>query len=112
MRGKATIIVDGGFMRGTDVLKALAMGADLVGIGRLQALALAAGGREGVVRMLELLETELIVAMKLLGVTRLAELDGNFLHPTIPIAAPRALGALPLLDALASTRLARRAAPA
>ena len=99
VRGKTTIIVDGGFMRGTDVLKALAMGADLVGVGRLQALTLAAAGREGVVRMLELLETELIVAMKLLGVTRLAELDGNFLHPTIPTTAPLALGALPLLDA-------------
>jgi glycolate oxidase len=98
VRGKATIIVDGGFMRGTDLLKALAMGADLVGVGRLQALALAAAGRDGVVRMLELLETELTVAMKLLGVTRLAELDGNFLHPTIPTTAPRALGALPLLD--------------
>ena len=99
VRNKATIIVDGGFLRGTDVLKALAMGAILVGVGRLHALALAAAGREGVVRMLELLETELIVAMKLLGVTRLAELDGNFLHPTVPISAPRSLGALPLLGA-------------
>ena len=59
VRGKAEIIVDGGFMRGTDILKALAMGAKLVGLGRLQALALAAAGREGVVRMLELLEAEL-----------------------------------------------------
>ena len=100
VRGRTTIIVDGGFMRGTDVLKALAMGADLVGIGRLQALAVAAAGREGVVRMLELLETELTAAMKLLGVTRLTELDGNYLHPTIPMAPPRALGALPLLDAV------------
>jgi len=98
VRGKTTIVVDGGFMRGTDVLKALAMGADLVGLGRLQALALAAAGGEGVLRMLELLETELTVAMKLLGVTRLSELDGNFLHPTIPTALPRALGALPPLD--------------
>ena len=100
VRGKTTIIVDGGFMRGTDVLKALAMGADLVGLGRLQALAVAAAGREGVVRMLEILETELTGAMKLLGVTRLADLDGNFLHPTTPTAAPSALGALPLLDTL------------
>jgi glycolate oxidase len=99
-RGKATVIVDGGFMRGTDVLKALAMGADLVGLGRLQALALAAAGRAGVLRMLELVETELNVAMKLLGVTKLADLDGNYLHPTIPTALPRVLGALPLLDRL------------
>ena len=97
-RGKATIIVDGGFMRGSDVIKALAMGADLVGLGRLQALALAAAGRDGVTGMFELLETELTVAMKLLGVTRLAELDGNFLHPTIPTALPRSLGGLPPVD--------------
>ena len=96
VRGKAEIIVDGGFMRGTDVLKALAMGASLVGIGRLQALALAAAGREGVARMLELLETELVVAMKLLGVTRLDELDGSCLHPTLPVARSEPLGAFPL----------------
>jgi glycolate oxidase len=99
-RGKATIIVDGGFFRGSDVLKALAMGADLVGLGRLQALALAAAGRDGVQRMLEIVEAELTTAMKMLGATKLADLDGNFLHPTVPTALPRALGALPLLDSL------------
>ncbi len=98
VRGKATIIVDGGFMRGTDVLKAIAMGADLVGLGRLQALAVAAGGRDGVLRMLELVEAEIEVTMKLLGVAKLADLDGSFLHPTIPTAPPRALGGLPQLD--------------
>jgi isopentenyl diphosphate isomerase/L-lactate dehydrogenase-like FMN-dependent dehydrogenase len=97
VRGKAETIVDGGFMRGTDVVKALAMGADLVGLGRLQALALGAAGREGVVRMLELLETELTVAMKLLGATRIEELDGNFLHPTVPVVRPDPFGAFPLL---------------
>jgi glycolate oxidase len=100
VRGKAKIIVDGGFMRGTDIVKALAMGASLVGLGRLQALALAAAGRAGVVRMLELIEAELEVAAKLLGVTKLDELDGSFLHPTVPIARPEALGAFPLLDGL------------
>jgi glycolate oxidase len=102
VRGKATIIVDGGFLRGTDVLKALAMGADLVGLGRLQALAVAAGGRDGVLRMLEIIEAELNVAMKLLGASKLADLDGSFLHPTIPTALPRSLGALPQLDEIPS----------
>jgi isopentenyl diphosphate isomerase/L-lactate dehydrogenase-like FMN-dependent dehydrogenase len=102
VRGKATVIVDGGFMRGTDVLKAIAMGADLIGIGRLQALAVAAGGRDGVLRMLELIEAEIEVAMKLLGASKLADLDGNFLHPSIPTSPPRALGALPLLDEIPS----------
>ena len=97
-RGRATIILDGGFMRGTDILKAVAMGADRVGIGRLQALALAAAGRDGVRRMLEILEMEMRIDMKLLGVNRLDELDGSFLHPVTPMGASGALSAFPLLD--------------
>jgi isopentenyl diphosphate isomerase/L-lactate dehydrogenase-like FMN-dependent dehydrogenase len=102
VRGKAQIIVDGGFMRGTDIVKALAMGANLVGLGRLQALALGAAGRAGVVRMLELLEIEVDVAMKLLGVKTVEELDGNYLHPTVPVGRPEALGAFPLLGGLST----------
>ncbi|WP_163980762.1 alpha-hydroxy-acid oxidizing protein, partial [Raoultella ornithinolytica] len=59
-KGKARIMVDGGFCRGSDVVKAIAMGADIVGIGRLQCWALAAAGETGVNRMLELLEDEVI----------------------------------------------------
>src|SRR5713226_5257303 len=54
--GRSAIIVDGGFMRGTDVLKAIALGAQIVGIGRLSCLGLAAAGEAGLVRALELLE--------------------------------------------------------
>lgn len=97
-RGKAHVIVDGGFMRGTDILKAVAMGADMVGLGRLQALALAAAGERGVARMLELLETELTVTMKLLGVNRCAELDGSYLQPAPVVGRSGPLGAFPLLD--------------
>jgi isopentenyl diphosphate isomerase/L-lactate dehydrogenase-like FMN-dependent dehydrogenase len=96
-RGKAPVLVDGGFMRGTDVLKALAMGAASVGVGRLQALALGAAGDAGVHRMLEILETELTVSMRLLGVTRCSDLDGRYLQPATPVRAPAALGAFPLL---------------
>ena len=85
-------------MRGTDVLKGVARGAAMVGIGRLQALALGAAGERGVVRFLELLEVELRVTMKLLGVNRCSELDGTFLQPAPPVVAPEALGAFPLLD--------------
>jgi isopentenyl diphosphate isomerase/L-lactate dehydrogenase-like FMN-dependent dehydrogenase len=67
VRGRCTILVDGGFMRGTDILKALALGADAVGLGKLHGLALAAGGQAGVVRMLEILREELSVNMALLG---------------------------------------------
>jgi isopentenyl diphosphate isomerase/L-lactate dehydrogenase-like FMN-dependent dehydrogenase len=97
VRGKAQIIVDGGFMRGSDIVKALAMGADLVGLGRLQALALGAAGRDGVVRMLELLEAEITVVTKLLGITKISELDGSYLHPAVPAVRPDPFGAFPLL---------------
>ena len=64
--GRATVIVDGGIQRGTDVLKALALGADAVGVGRLEALAMAAGGTAGVVRMLEILEQEIRINLALM----------------------------------------------
>ena len=70
--GRARIIVDGGFSRGTDVVKAIALGADMVGIGRLYCYGLAAAGEAGVVRVLELLEEEVRTCLGLLGVTRLA----------------------------------------
>jgi isopentenyl diphosphate isomerase/L-lactate dehydrogenase-like FMN-dependent dehydrogenase len=97
-RGKAEIVVDGGFMRGTDIVKGIARGASMVGLGRLQALALGAAGEAGVLRMLELIETELRVAMKLLGVNRCAELDGSYLQPAAPVRPPGLLSAFPLLD--------------
>jgi glycolate oxidase len=68
--GRAKIMVDGSFCRGTDIVKAIASGADLVGIGRLQCWALAAAGEAGIVRMLELLEDEVIRCLGLLGVTK------------------------------------------
>src|SRR6202521_6491435 len=60
VKGRAKIMVDGSFCRGTDIVKAIIMGADLVGIGRLHCWALAAGGEAGIVRMLELLEDEVV----------------------------------------------------
>ena len=96
-RGKAEFIVDGGFLRGTDIVKAVARGAAMVGIGKLQALALGAAGEQGVVRMLELLEAELITTLKLLGVNELRELDGTYLQPAMPVTVPGTLSALPLL---------------
>jgi glycolate oxidase len=90
--GQAEIVVDGGFLRGTDVLKAIALGANAVGLGRLQAYALAAGGEEGLVRVLELLEEEIVVAMGLLGVTRLDQLDPSFVRESrVFVAAPSPL---------------------
>src|SRR5262249_445977 len=56
--GRAKILIDGSVCRGTDIVKAIAAGAHLVGIGRMQCYALGAGGQAGVVRLLELLEDE------------------------------------------------------
>lgn len=96
--GKAEIIVDGGVMRGADVVKAMALGADAVAIGRLQGLAAAAAGAPGVVRMLELLEAEVRIALALLGVTSFARLDASYLHPAAPVGPAHAFSAFPLLD--------------
>jgi isopentenyl diphosphate isomerase/L-lactate dehydrogenase-like FMN-dependent dehydrogenase len=71
VNGRARIIVDGGVQRGSDILKAVALGADVVALGRLQGWGLAAGGMDGIVRMLEILEDELVCAMGLTGVTRI-----------------------------------------
>ena len=68
VKGRAKIMVDGSMCRGTDIVKAIIMGADLVGIGRLQCWALAAKQETGVLRMLELLEDEVIRCLGLLGV--------------------------------------------
>ncbi len=98
VKGRAKIIVDGGFCRGSDIVKAIASGADLVGIGRLQCWALAAAGEAGIERMLELLEDEVIRALGLLGVTSFAELDGSYLHPATATNVPSVLSAFPLVD--------------
>jgi glycolate oxidase len=97
--GRARIIVDGAFQRGTDVVKALALGADLVGLGRLPCIGLAAAGVPGCVRVMELLEDEIRIALGLLGVTRWKELDASYVHPGAPVVAvPRATSAFPLLE--------------
>ncbi|KAI5925876.1 FMN-dependent dehydrogenase-domain-containing protein [Camillea tinctor] len=71
---KLDILVDGGIKRGTDVVKALALGAKGVGIGRAALYGLAVGGEKGVARVLEILADETITAMKLLGVKNPKEL--------------------------------------
>jgi isopentenyl diphosphate isomerase/L-lactate dehydrogenase-like FMN-dependent dehydrogenase len=95
--GRAKIMVDGGFCRGTDIVKALAAGADCVGLGRMQCFGLAADGHNGIVRMLELLEDEVKRCLGLMGVTEFAALDGSYLHPALPPTAPHVLSAFPLL---------------
>lgn len=95
--GKIEIIVDGGFVRGTDIIKAIALGATAVGIGKLQAWALAAGGRSGLYRLLELLEEEMVIAMALLGVNSLSELTPECLQSLPPVGNAHPLGAFPVV---------------
>ena len=96
--GRARIMIDGSICRGSDVVKAIAAGADLVGIGRMQCFALAAGGQAGIVRLLELLEDEVQRCLGLLGVTSLAQLDRSYLHAAPPANLPHVLSAFPLLE--------------
>jgi len=96
--GRAKIMVDGSFCRGSDIVKAIAMGADLVGIGRLQCWALAANGEAGILRMLELLEDEVIRSLGLLGVRSFAELDKSYLRTATATNLPHVFSAFPLLE--------------
>ncbi len=88
VNGRARVIVDGGVQRGSDILKAVALGADAVALGRLQGWGLAAGGRDGVVRMLEILEDELICEMGLLGVTSIGQLSPAYVCPAESVTPP------------------------
>jgi isopentenyl diphosphate isomerase/L-lactate dehydrogenase-like FMN-dependent dehydrogenase len=95
--GRVPVIVDGGFCRGSDVLKAIALGASAVAMGKMQAWALAAGGEAALQRLLELLEEEIVIAMALLGVNGLAELSPDFVEPVVPVAPAHPMSAFPVL---------------
>jgi len=95
--GRAKIVIDGAFCRGSDIVKAIAAGADLVGIGRMQCYGLGAGGQPALVRMLELIEDEVMRSMGMLGVTRCADLDRTHLHPAPLANLPHVLSAFPHL---------------
>jgi glycolate oxidase len=94
---RAEIIVDGAILRGTDIIKALALGATAVGLGRLQGIALGAGGEDAVVRMIEIIADELRRAMKLLGVSALSELGSRHLAPAEPLGRTWLESAFPLI---------------
>jgi isopentenyl diphosphate isomerase/L-lactate dehydrogenase-like FMN-dependent dehydrogenase len=76
--GRIPVMMDSGIRRGTDILKALALGADAICIGRPYVWGLSAFGEEGVAKVLEILRTELQIAMQLHGVPSLGELDRSF----------------------------------
>jgi glycolate oxidase len=88
VRGRARIILDGGVQRGSDILKAVALGADVVALGRLQGWSLAAAGVQGAVRMLEILEDELTCAMGLSGLTSIPQATSKYVCHADPVTPP------------------------
>jgi L-lactate dehydrogenase (cytochrome) len=80
VNGQTEILLDGGVRRGSDIVKALCMGARAVLIGRAYAYGLGAGGYAGVERALQILRTDVIRTMKLLGVAAIKDLDGSFVE--------------------------------
>jgi len=82
VQGRIPVLVDSGFRRGTDVFKALAIGARAICIGRPYLWGLAAFGQSGVARVLEILDWELELIMRHAGVTSLAKLDRSFVRDT------------------------------
>jgi isopentenyl diphosphate isomerase/L-lactate dehydrogenase-like FMN-dependent dehydrogenase len=87
-------------VRGSDVLKALALGARAVAIGKLQGWALGAGGQQGLMQVLEILESEMVTSMALLGVTRLDQLKAGYLSQAEPIGVSHEMSAFPYLPRL------------
>jgi len=82
--GRCEIYVDGGIRRGTDVLKALALGARATLIGRAVASGLAVGGEAGVLDVLTMLHDEIELGLALLGCTSPDEVTRSHVEPTVP----------------------------
>ncbi len=81
LAGRCPVLVDGGIRSGRDVLTALALGADAVLLGRPVLWALAADGAAGVTSALEAIRTDLMEALALSGLTRLAEISADLVSP-------------------------------
>ena len=92
------VVVDGGFYRGSDLVKAYALGATAVGIGRLEGWAMAAGGAPALTRCIQLLQREVAITMALCGVSSLDELNPSFVTETDVVTDPSVFSAFPLID--------------
>jgi isopentenyl diphosphate isomerase/L-lactate dehydrogenase-like FMN-dependent dehydrogenase len=78
--GRIEVLMDSGIRRGSDITKALAIGARAVLVGRAYAYGLAAGGGEGVARAIDILRTDLVRTLKLLGCASPSELNRSYVE--------------------------------
>ena len=78
---------------GTEPMVALALGADCVAVGKLQGWGLAAGGADGIVRALEIMEDEMLSAMALIGVSTVDQLDGSYVTEGYTVTPPHEMSA-------------------
>jgi len=81
VNGRAEVLIDGGIRRGGDIVKALCLGARAVLIGRAYAYGLAAAGRAGVDRAIEILQADLHRTLRLLGCQSVKALDSSYVYP-------------------------------
>ena len=98
VEGRVPVVVDGGFLRGADVVKALCLGATAVGMGRFEGFAMAAGGTKALVEALSIVEQEIQITMALLGVRTLAELTDGHVERAEIMAPAHVLSAFPFLS--------------
>ena len=96
--GRAKVWLDGSITRGTDVVKAIILGADCVVVGRLYVYGLAAAGGPGVVRLFEILEDEVRICLSLLGVNSYGELDRSYIRAAQPAVQSHVHSPFPHLD--------------
>ena len=80
VNGQAEVLMDGGVRRGSDVIKAICLGARAVLVGRAYAYGLAAGGPAGVARAIDMLRTEMERTLKLLGCPSVGALDRSYVN--------------------------------
>jgi len=96
--GRAEVLFDGGVLRGTDVVKAICLGARAVGVGKMLGWALGAAGEAGLPRLLELMDVEISNATGMMSVTSLKQLNPSWVRPAQPVRPASQTNAYPWFE--------------